>query len=411
MVGQIRRGLCAGGRAYGYRSEPIFDDHRQILGYRRVIDPNEAAVVHRVFELYAAGYSPKTIVHVLNDEQVPPPRPARGRRLQGWTWTTVSGSSKKAFGILHNPIYIGRLVWNRSQKVRDPDTGKRLMRMRPKDEWLWTDASELRIVPQELWDQVQARRDGRRQVPGSAPVPKPKYLFSGLLVCAECGNRYTLQDSTRGGRYACSGWVNRGSAICANTKKVRRDRLEAVLLDALFNELFTPQAVAYLTQQIDAAIARATKSPEKRRAQLQDGLAQAKAELENVLTAIRQGLVTPATRGLLETCERRVAECEAALRPQPTTLPVVTSLPTVVARYLSDLRATLNTDVEAARALLAKGLGSVILRRDGSRLLAETEWNVEGLLLEETHSGDIHGAGRGIHSESQDWLLTTRLAS
>jgi hypothetical protein len=45
-------------------------------------------------------------------------------------------------------------------------------------------------------------------------------------------------------------------AICVNTKKVRRDRLEAAILDALFNELFTPEAVAYLTHQIDAAIAR-----------------------------------------------------------------------------------------------------------------------------------------------------------
>src|SRR5579872_92261 len=148
MLGQIRRGLCAGGRAYGYRSQPILDDHQQITGYRRVIDPDEAGTVRRIFELYAAGYSPKTIVHVLNDERVSPPRPVRGRRLRGWTWTTVSGSSKKAFGILHNPIYVGRLVWNRSRKVRDPETGKRTMRMRPKDEWTWTDARALRIVPQ-----------------------------------------------------------------------------------------------------------------------------------------------------------------------------------------------------------------------------------------------------------------------
>jgi hypothetical protein len=108
-------------------------------------------------------------------------------------------------------------------------------------------------------------------------------------------------------------------------------------------------------------------------------LIQAKAELENVLTTIRQGLLTPATRGLLETCERRVTECKAALRTLPSSPPPVASLSTVITRYLSDLRATLNTDVEAARALLAKLLGSVILKRDGSRLLAENAVNVEGL--------------------------------
>ena len=41
--------------------------------------------------------------------------------------------------------------------------------------------------------------------------------------------------------------------------------------------------------------------------------------------------------------------------------------------YLSDLRATLTTDVEAARALLARLVGSVILSRRGSQLLAESK--------------------------------------
>jgi hypothetical protein len=70
------------------------------------------------------------------------------------------------------------------------------MRVRPADEWIWADAPDLRIVPQDLWEQVQSRRRNRRSAsPGSTIVPKPKYLFSGLLVCAECGCRYTLQDS------------------------------------------------------------------------------------------------------------------------------------------------------------------------------------------------------------------------
>lgn len=121
--------------------------------------------------------------------------------------------------------------------------------------------------------------------------------------------------------------MNRGAAVCANTKKVRRDRLEAELLDALFNELFTPAAVAYLTQQVDAAIARDSESLHDRRTSLERDLIQAKTELANVLDAIRQGLATPATRHLLETCERRVVECEAA------------PLSIVIARYLGDLRA------------------------------------------------------------------------
>ncbi len=47
MAGQVRRGLSAGGRAYGYRSEPTYNEQHQITGYKRVVDSQEAAVVRR----------------------------------------------------------------------------------------------------------------------------------------------------------------------------------------------------------------------------------------------------------------------------------------------------------------------------------------------------------------------------
>jgi len=167
------------------------------------------------------------------------------------------------------------------------------------------------------------------------------------------------------------------------------------LLDALVDELFTPGAVAYLTQQVDAAIARSTEVPRDRRARLERDLAQAKTELANVLDAIQQGLLTPATRQLLETCERRVAECEAALRVATQSPAPVTSLSTMIARYLGDLRETLSTDVEAARLRLAKLLGSIMLRRIGTHLVAEIEGSVDAMLNREDTWNDNPGAGRG----------------
>lgn len=145
MEGRILLGLSAGGRAFGYRSIPIHDPARAdpygqpvVVGYRRVIDEAEAAVVRRIFEMHASGLSAKAIARRLNAEGVPPPRPRRGRRAQGWTWTTISGSRDKGIGILNNELYTARLYWNKSLKDRDPDTGKRVMRMRPRDEWVST---------------------------------------------------------------------------------------------------------------------------------------------------------------------------------------------------------------------------------------------------------------------------------
>lgn len=167
------------------------------------------------------------------------------------------------------------------------------MRVRPQSDWLWTDAPDLRIIPQELWDRVQARRQRRRHGPGTNAGRKPKYLFSGLLWCGECGSHYTIKDR---GYYACSANVNRGSAICPNGKLARRDRVEHVLLDCIFADVFSPDAVAYLTHQVNDALARMSATPDDRRQRLEADLRDARGELEDVLMAIRQGLVTPATR-------------------------------------------------------------------------------------------------------------------
>ena len=91
---------------------------------------------------------------------------------------------------------------------QDPDSGKRLVvAQRPPEEWKRHPAPELRIVPEELWERVQARlvarradtvplacRSGRRERFASRGGRRHKYALSGLLKCAECGANYSLAD-------------------------------------------------------------------------------------------------------------------------------------------------------------------------------------------------------------------------
>jgi site-specific DNA recombinase len=49
------------------------------------------------------------------------------------------------------------VVWNRTRKIRNPRTGRRLQRLRPESEWKIQQAPHLRIVTEELWQEVQAR--------------------------------------------------------------------------------------------------------------------------------------------------------------------------------------------------------------------------------------------------------------
>ena len=73
------------------------------------------------------------------------------------------------------------------------------------------------------------------------------------------------------------------------------------------------------------------------------------------------------------------------------------ALDSVVQTYLGDLRATLGTDVEAARLLLQKLIGKVTLRQDGPDLVAEVRANLAEILGGNEVCGRC-GAGRGILS-------------
>src|SRR5262249_40311241 len=76
-----------GGRVYGYRNvdvlaDPDQDGRRKRLHVERRINEEQAAVVQRIFQLYADGFGLKRIAKLLNDERradgtllAPPPRP------------------------------------------------------------------------------------------------------------------------------------------------------------------------------------------------------------------------------------------------------------------------------------------------------------------------------------------------
>jgi hypothetical protein len=65
---------------------------------------------------------------------------------------------------------------------------------------------------------------------------RPRYLFSGLMRCGSCGGGFA-KISTH--HFGCSTARNQGT--CANRLTIRRDRLEATVLDACKRALNDPQ--------------------------------------------------------------------------------------------------------------------------------------------------------------------------
>ena len=223
----------------GYEVVRKFDAAGEAVRGERRINEAEAAIVRRIFKEFANGRSPRAIAQSLNKDGIPGPA---GR---SWGPSTIYGNWRRGTGILNNDLYAGRVVWNRQQFVKDPNTGRRRARPNPETKWIMEDVPHRRIIDDHLWSRVKERqRNSRFRVMTkdkgirSERARRPNYLLSGLLKCGTCGGGFSKISEFH---YGCSTARNKGT--CDNRLTVRRDELEAKVLDGLRHQLMHPELV------------------------------------------------------------------------------------------------------------------------------------------------------------------------
>ena len=159
---------------YGYRKS---DEDKHKL----VIDEDAAAVVRRMYEQRQAGMAYGKIAATLNTEGVLSPR---------WYWAIHYGNGSCRFSklwtytavknILCDPVYIGKLVQNRTGTRSYKD---KTYVSKPESDWIIHEDTHEAIVSAGVWNRVQEiNRAAKARCENNAP-PTPA-LFSGKLVCA-----------------------------------------------------------------------------------------------------------------------------------------------------------------------------------------------------------------------------------
>ena len=240
-----KAGHSAGGRIYGYTSEQQGD----YVG--RIVAPDQASVVIEIFERYAKGESSKIIARGLNARSIPSPGSfwnLKKRRAVGWSHTTLLGSKSKASGILRNPIYTGRVVWNKRRGKKVPGTGRRVQKLRPEAEWIESRDEALRIISDELFRRVQrhleiAERRNHTNNRGGRPA---RYMLSGLMTCASCRGHYVIANTRA---YACSSQTNGRDPLCTHKRRLPRQQVESRLLEGVKEKLLAPNMVKKALRQ------------------------------------------------------------------------------------------------------------------------------------------------------------------
>ncbi len=374
MAGVARDGRSAGGRSYGYRMHREIDAQGQYVAGLRTIDPDEAELVRRIFQEYAAGASPREIAAKLNQAGLPGPRGG------GWNASTINGNAERGNGVIHNELYRGVMVWGRQTWVKDRRTGKRRSKTGDKADVVRHEAPELRIVDETLWHAVQARIGMVAQ--GHKPHAKrrPKGLLSGLVRCGLCDGGMTMAGPDR--RLICTTRREQGLDACANNRTAKVSDVEARVLASVRDNLLHPAVIEAAVKEFQLATAARAGVERAQRSRLERELEETKRRAMRLVDQVADGILAgEAVSDRLKSLEVKRAQLEAELSEQSAE--IVDLHPSIAGRYRqlvedlqsglqgegtverNDAREAFRTLITAVRLIPAEGRGQYEIEIEG----------------------------------------------
>jgi len=215
-------GKHVGHPPYGYKSDP--NDKEQWI-----LDEEAAPVVKRIFDLCLDGKGPSQIARILEKDEVLTVKALyakqKGRPLpeRPYSWAEQS-----VVGILERMEYTGCIcnfkTYSKSYKLK-----KRIPNS-VEDMYIQPDAQEA-IVTQQQWERVQELRKNKRR-----PTKTERQgLFSGILYCADCGEKLYFGTcksfNANKDRYVCSRYKS-GRGTCS-AHYIREDVLRELVLERI----------------------------------------------------------------------------------------------------------------------------------------------------------------------------------
>ena len=243
----------------------------KILGYfrgpdgRYAIQPEEAAVVRNIFDLYRSGYSAVRICRTLNARGV---KTSRGKPFQ----------PEGLMRIITNERYTGVYIWG---DVRVP-------------------GGMPAIINKSDFEEAQHMRGKTARHIEQGAVD---FLLTGKAFCGLCGSSMigdsgTSKDGSRHHYYSCQ--AHKARKGCSK-KSVRKDLLESAVVDFVLDVVLSD---AQIEKTADAVMA--LQAEELKRSPLsamEAEYAEVLKQIENINDAIAAGIWNKSTSARLKTLE------------------------------------------------------------------------------------------------------------
>ncbi len=264
MSESASRGFYISAQApYGYRKVKVGDGGKERP--KLDVEPNQAPIVARIFNLVREGKGLMEIAKELNREGI------AGPKGKGWMKTTIRK-------ILTNEAYTGTLVWGRCS-VRD------LPPIRVENAWPT-------IIDRDTFEQAHALLKERAPVSLHPKRVASRYLLSGLARCGHCGKALVGQDAKSGQftYYVCGTLLKKGAGSCP-TRYLNSHQFEGLVVDKIKEHVLTTENLTRLVHIVNEDMDSLAVGCRQRLETVIDEIADVDRRLERLYDALETGKV------------------------------------------------------------------------------------------------------------------------
>lgn len=194
------------------------------------IEPDEAQIIKKIFDLYNDGWGYKKIANYLTEHNIPTPRMKEKMRIEARgdeykrKMTTTAWSIVTVQGIVSNDFYIGtlRLHKYKRKKINGAD-----VRIDPEDNFVFEQHHEP-LIDTRTWMITQDLLKQRTKN-NYRGVKKYENVYSGFMFCGDCGApMFSMSRGDMAPAYTCGTYHKRGLKGCTS-HHTRVDMLDAIL--------------------------------------------------------------------------------------------------------------------------------------------------------------------------------------
>ncbi|SHE79951.1 site-specific DNA recombinase [Tissierella praeacuta DSM 18095] len=262
-----------------------------------IINEHEAIAVKIIYTMYSNGYSYGDIINELN---------SNGFK----TKANKPFGKNSLYEILRQEKYTGTYVYNR--RVKGLNGKYNNHKKKPNNEIIRIENGCPQIIKKEEWLKVQERMNGNKKI-GGQNTAKVDYLLSGKIFCGKCGAAMTghgTSDSSTKTRYYYYVCNNKKRTKQCDLKGIRKDDIEAMVLDHLWKYVFCDEMIE---KSIDKIYAYANKKKEgvpNLLKSYQDKLSEINNSIDKVIELLMSGYKNASLKERLDGLEQEKKELE-----------------------------------------------------------------------------------------------------